>query len=110
VGILTGSRSPDDKVPQAFRQALIDAGYVEGRDLVIEWRSSLGDQTQLPGLAAELVQKKVDVVVVLSMPAARAAKHATSNIPIVLGIVADPVSAGLVARETLIKCRERGLI
>jgi putative ABC transport system substrate-binding protein len=96
VGVLMGSNRPEDKAPLALRQALLDAGYVEGRDLVIEWRSALGDQTQLPRLAADLVQKNVDVIVTLSMPAARAAKRATSSIPIVLGIVPDPISAGLV--------------
>jgi putative ABC transport system substrate-binding protein len=91
-----GSNRAEDKVPQALRQALIDAGYAEGRDLVIEWRSALGDQRQLPRLAADLVHDNVDVIVTLSMPAARAATQASSDIPIVLGIVADPISAGLV--------------
>ena len=91
-----GSNLPEEKVPQAFRQALLDAGYAEGRDLVIEWRSAKGDHNQLPQLAADLVQRKVDVIVTMSMPSARAAKQATSTIPIVLGIIADPIAAGLV--------------
>jgi putative ABC transport system substrate-binding protein len=91
-----GGVSPEETAPQAFRHGLLDTGYVEGRDIVIDWRSAKDDPTQLPSLAADLVQRKVDVIVVMSMPAAQAAKRATSTIPIVLGIVADPVSADLV--------------
>jgi putative ABC transport system substrate-binding protein len=81
---------------QQFRQGLLDAGYVEGRDVVIEWRSAEGDYDRLPKLAADLVQRKVEVIVVESTAAAQAAKRATSTIPIVMAIVADPVGSGLV--------------
>ena len=96
IGVLLGTSLPEEKEPQAFLQGLRDAGYVEGRDVVIEWRSARGDENRLPQLAADLVQRKVDVIVVVSMPAAQVAKRATSTIPIVLAVVADPVAADLV--------------
>jgi len=89
--------SPAGKEAEAFRQGLRDAGYVEGRDVVIEWRSADGDYARLPELAAELVERKVDVIVADTTPATRAAQRATSTIPIVMAIVADPVGDGLVA-------------
>jgi putative ABC transport system substrate-binding protein len=95
--VLLGSLSPESKEAQAFRQGLLDAGYVEGRDVVIAWRSAEGDYEKVPVLVADLVQSKVDVIVVTSTPAALAVKHATSTIPIVLANVADPVGSGLVA-------------
>jgi putative ABC transport system substrate-binding protein len=82
---------------QAFRQGLRDTGYVEGRDVVIEWRPANGNYDLLPQLAADLVQSKVDVIVVSDTPSARAVKRATSTTPIVLTLVADPVGSGLVA-------------
>ncbi len=82
---------------EAFRQGLRDLGYVEGRNLVIEYRSAEGKLERLPALAAELVALKVDVVVAAgSTPAALAAKQATSTLPIVFAAVADPVTSGLV--------------
>jgi putative ABC transport system substrate-binding protein len=82
---------------QAFRQGLLDAGYAEGRDVMIEWRDANGDYDRLPQLAVDLVQGKVDVIVVTSTPAAQAAKRATSIIPIVMVLVSDPLGSGLVA-------------
>jgi len=82
---------------RGFRQGLLDVGYVEGRDVVIEWRSAGGDYDRVPKLAAELVQRKVDVIVVDGTVATRAAKRATSTIPTVMALVADPVGSGLVA-------------
>jgi putative ABC transport system substrate-binding protein len=75
---------------------LRDAGYVEARDVVIEWRSANGDYDQVPRLVADLVQRKVDVIVVETTVAARAIKRATSTIPIVMALVADPAASGLV--------------
>ena len=95
--MLLGALSPESKEAQAFRQGLLDAGYVEGRDVVIEWRSANGDENRLPQLAAELVQRKVEVIVVESTVAVRAIQHATTTIPIVMAIVADPVGSGLVS-------------
>ena len=88
---------PDDKDVQGLRQGLREAGYVEGRDVVIEWRSANGDYARIPELAADLVQRKVDVIVVETTVAAHAVKRATSTIPIVMAVVADPVGSGLVA-------------
>jgi putative ABC transport system substrate-binding protein len=82
---------------EALRAGLRDLGYVEGKNLVIEFRTADGKSERLPGLAAELVQLKVDVIVTHSTLASRAAKAATATIPIVMAIVADPVRTGLVA-------------
>ena len=97
IGVLLVARSPESKEAHAFRQQLLDAGYSEGRDVVIEWRSANGDYDRIPGFAADLVQRKVDVIVVEGTLAAQAVKRDTSTIPIVLGVVADPVGSGLVA-------------
>jgi ABC-type uncharacterized transport system substrate-binding protein len=81
----------------AFRQGLRDLGYVEGQNLVIEYRSAEGKRERFPELAAELIRMKVDVIVTLATPAALAAKQATHTIPIVVAAMADPVEDGLVA-------------
>jgi putative ABC transport system substrate-binding protein len=96
IGVLLVGFSPESKEAQAFRQGLQDAGYVEGRDVVIEWRFASGDYARVPALAADLVQRKVDVIVVATSVAAKAVKRATSTIPIVMAVVADPVGSGLV--------------
>ena len=96
VGVLLGGFAPDSKEAQQFRHGLLDAGYAEGRDVVIEWRSASGDYAQVPALVADLVQRKVDVIVVTGTPAAQAVQRATSTIPIVMAVVADPVGSGLV--------------
>jgi len=88
--------SPDSKEAQAFRQGLREAGYTEGRDVTIEWRWANGDYARLPKLASELVERKVDVIVADITVATQEAKRATSNIPIVMAIVADPIGSGLV--------------
>ena len=97
IGVLLAAFSPESKEAQAFRQGLRDAGYVEGRDVVIEWRSADGDYARLPALAADLVQRKVDVIFADTTLATRAVKRATSTIPIVFALPADPVGSGLVA-------------
>src|SRR5215475_9171363 len=76
---------------EAFRQGLRELGYVEGKNIFIEWRSSDGKADRLPGLAAELVRLKVDVIVTGGSTATRAAKEATSTIPIVMSQDNDPV-------------------
>ncbi len=78
----------------AFLQGLRERGYVEGQSIAIEYRHGTTDQ--LPDLAAELVRLKVDAIAAVGTPAALAAKQATSTIPIVITLVADPVSSRLV--------------
>ena len=82
---------------EAFRQGLRELGYVEGKNIVIEWRRHEGKVDRLPALAAELVRLKVDIIITAGAPAARAAKEATSTIPIVMTQVGDPVGSGFVA-------------
>lgn len=82
---------------EAFPQGLRELGYVDGQNLIIERRSAGGNVDRLPGLAAELVRLKVDVLVALEPPAVRAAKSATTVIPIVMRSTDDPVELGWVA-------------
>ena len=81
---------------EAFLQGLRDLGYVEGRDVVIEYRDAQGKLERLPDLAAELVELKVDVIVAVSTLHALAAKQATRTIPIVFAAAQDPVTSRLV--------------
>ena len=82
---------------EAFRQGLRDLGYVEGRDIVIEFRDAGGKAERLPALAAELVALKVDLIVAPPTLAALAAKQATRTLPIVFYGSADPVTSRLVS-------------
>jgi putative tryptophan/tyrosine transport system substrate-binding protein len=83
---------------EAFRQGLRELGYIEGQTVTIEYRWAEGDADRLPALAAELVQLKVDVIVLSGTPAIRAAQQATNSIPIVIGVILiDPARAGFVA-------------
>jgi putative ABC transport system substrate-binding protein len=82
---------------EAFRQGLRDLGYVEGRNIAIEYRWAEGRVERFPDFAVELVGLKVDVIVATSSPLALAAKNATRTIPIVFATAADPVGSGLVA-------------
>jgi ABC-type uncharacterized transport system substrate-binding protein len=97
IGVLLNLYPPDAHPPQALRQRLRDLGYVEGRNLVIDWRYQLGGSNRLPALAAELVRLKPDVIVSDVAAAIRAAMQATSTIPIVMATSADAVGGGLVA-------------
>jgi putative tryptophan/tyrosine transport system substrate-binding protein len=81
----------------AFHQGLSETGYVEGQNLAIEYRWAEGRYDRLPALATDLVGHKLDVITALGPPSARAAKSATSTIPIVFVVGTDPVADGLVA-------------
>ena len=96
IGVLMNLYSPDAHPPQALRQRLRDLGYVEGQNLVIDWRYQLGGTDRLAALAAELVRLKPDVIVADVTVAIRAAMQATSTIPIVMASSADAVGGGLV--------------
>ena len=83
---------------EAFRRGLRELGYVEGRNIVIEWRFAKGKMHRFPGLAAELVRLGVDCMVTVGVMATRAAKAATSTIPVVMADADDdPVRQGLIA-------------
>ena len=82
---------------EAFRQELSKLGWIEGKNITIEYRFAEQKNERLPELAAELVRQKVDLIVVTSGPPALAAKGATSTIPIVMTSTTDPVGEGLVA-------------
>jgi len=92
-----GTRTPSDFGLDAFRQGLREQGWVEGQNIVIEYRFAEGRLDRLPDLAAELVRLKVDIIVAHSTPGATAAKNATNTIPIVMTVVGDPVGLGLIA-------------
>jgi putative ABC transport system substrate-binding protein len=82
---------------EPLRQGLRDLGYVEGKNIVLEYRRSAGRSERLPDLAAELVRLKVDIIVTEGTPATSAAKRATTTIPIVMAYTGDPLSSGLVS-------------
>lgn len=79
-----------------FPRGMRELGYVEGKNLAIEWRSAEGKVERLPGLAAELVQQRVDVLLAAGAQAVSAAQKATGTIPIVMGTTGDPVGSGFV--------------
>src|SRR6516162_1548020 len=89
--------SPPDKWDAAFRQGLHSLGYVEGQNILLEYRWAEGKQERLRGLAEELVGLKVDLIVTISAPAILAAKQATTTIPIIFAGTSDPVRTGFAA-------------
>jgi len=98
VGVLTQDSPPaPGSKPGVLRMALQRLGYIEGRNIVFQIRGAEGENARFPTLAAELVALKPDVIVADSTPAAVAAKHATTAIPVVIVNVSDPVGTGLVA-------------
>src|SRR5882762_730650 len=98
MGLLSaGVPDPSARAVAEFRHGLSETGYVRGKNLEIETRYAEGRLDRLPALAADLVGRKVDVIVAVADPAAHAAKEATSTIPIVFIAGDDPVRQGLVA-------------
>jgi putative ABC transport system substrate-binding protein len=95
--LIASSPSPASPRVEAFRQGLRDLGYVEGKDIVIEYRYGEGKPDRLPTLAAELVSLKIDIIVTGGSSPTRAAKEATVTIPIVMTQDIDPVGSGFVA-------------
>ena len=95
--LANGARTPDGGPPAALRQALVELGYVEGKTVTYVGRWAEAKRGRLPGLVAELVDLKVDLIVTLGGPAAEAAKEATSTIPIVIASTGDAVGIGLIA-------------
>jgi ABC-type uncharacterized transport system substrate-binding protein len=97
IGLLD-SGSSSTGIHTGFQQGMRDLGYVEGRNFSIQWRFAEGIYERLPGLAADLVRSKVDVLVAGTTLSVQAARQATSTIPIVMAAVPDPIGEGFVAR------------
>ena len=91
------SRAAESRRLESFRQGLRELGYIEGKNLIIEYRYADGRPERLPALAEELVRLKVDIIVTDTAAPARAARKATSTIPIVMVSAGNPIQAGLVA-------------
>src|SRR5215475_11720047 len=96
IGFLTGG-GHDSGRNEAFRQGLRELGYVEGRNILIQWRAAERKPGDLAALATELVRLRVDVIVVTGLGDLRAAKEATATIPIVMVVDSDPVGSGFIA-------------
>jgi putative ABC transport system substrate-binding protein len=98
IGYLNGGApGPNAGSLAAFRQGLSEGGYIEGQNVVIEYRWAEGSYDRLPAMAADLVGRQVDVIAASNLPSAQAAKRATSIIPIIFLSGGDPVERGLVA-------------
>jgi putative ABC transport system substrate-binding protein len=98
VGFLGNSTAAlEANLVEPFRQGLRERGYVEGQDVVVEYRWAEGNYERFPGLIDELLRLKVDVIVTAGTPAALAVKRATTTVPLVMIAVGDPVGTGLVA-------------
>src|SRR4029453_18034342 len=95
IGML-GAQSLGPGPDNAFREGLRQFGYVDGKNIAIEWRGTQAGAERLPELAAALVQLKVEIIVATNNPAVAAAQKATTRIPIVMVLATDPVSIGFV--------------
>jgi putative ABC transport system substrate-binding protein len=93
----TSSASLEPELVKAFREGLRDRGYVEGQNILIEYRWAEGNYQRFPSLVADLVTQKVDLILTAGTPGALAAKHATQTIPIVMTVTGDAIGAGLVS-------------
>ena len=101
IGYLSVGSPETDNIHErlvAFRRGLNEGGYIEGQNVAIEYAWAQGEYDRLPALAADLVRRRVSVIVTQNAPTAAAAKAATSTIPIVFILGSDPVKSGLVAR------------
>jgi len=98
IGIVSGTGNPNEPGSsiKLFRQALQELGYIEGKNILFEYRYTEGNRDRIPGILAELMSLKVDVIFSTQAIVIRAAKQATKTIPIVMAITPDPVAAGLV--------------
>jgi putative ABC transport system substrate-binding protein len=96
IGVLFAGSPSASANREALRDGLRQLGYIEGQNIVIEWRYAEGKHERLPSLAADLIRLKVDVIVTGSTPAIRAVQHATKIIPVVMANVGDPVAQGFV--------------
>jgi ABC-type uncharacterized transport system substrate-binding protein len=97
IGVLMMAATPDSPLFRAFREELRKLGHIEGRTVSLEFRSGEGDPIRVANLAAELAQSSVQMIVTDGTVTARAAKDATSTIPIVMATVGDPIASGLVS-------------
>jgi ABC-type uncharacterized transport system substrate-binding protein len=96
IGVLTMAATPDSPLFRVFREELRKLGHIEGRTVSLEFRSSGGDPIRVANLAAELARSSVEMIVTDGTVTARAAKDATSTIPIVMATAGDPIASGLV--------------
>ena len=97
IGLLSNGSPSGSPARKAFSEGLLELGWIEGQNILVEERWAEGRSDRLPGLAAEFVTRKVDVILASSTPEIRAAKQATSTIPIVMAIGADPVGEGFIS-------------
>jgi len=97
IRVIAGSVLEQSEEANAFRKGLRDAGYTEGKDIVVEWWSAAGKYDRIPEAVRNLSRENLATIVVEGTPAALAAKGATDRIPIVLAIVGDPLGSGSVS-------------
>ena len=97
IGLMATSSSEIQMTADAFRQGLRELGYVEGTNILVEYRTADGKIERFPELLNELIRLNVDVIVAPNTPAARAAQLATTTIPIVVPVMGDPAGDGLVS-------------